>query len=49
MVKDSDKVEEDIFSYTLWSIPEAETELNAVIAALEALHNVLKDIENDEN
>ena len=48
MVKDSDKVEEDIFSYTLWNIPEAETEINAVIAALEQLHNVLKDIEDGD-
>ena len=49
MVKDSEDVEADIQFYETWSIPEAETELNAVIAALENLHNILKDIENDEN
>jgi len=48
MVKDSEDVEADIQFYETWSIPEAETELNAVIAALEQLHNVLKDLE-DEN
>ena len=48
-MKDSEKVEIDILAYELWNTPEAETELNAVIAALEQLFNVLKDIENDEN
>ena len=48
MVKDSEDVEADIQFYETWRIPEAETELNAVIAALEQLHNVLKDIEENE-
>ena len=48
-MKDSTKVEEDILNYELWIIPEAETEINAVVSALEALFNTLKDIENERN
>ena len=49
MVKDSDKVELDILAYELWSITEAEAEINAVVAALEDLHNTLKEIEDERN
>ena len=49
MVKDSDKVELDILAYELWSITEAEAEINAVITALETLFNTLKDLEDERN
>ena len=50
MVKDSDHIENDILFYQLLvkRYSEVETELNAVVGALEDLHNRLKDIEEDE-